>query len=310
MNPKRLAKSIKILLLFMGVLSSVFVSAQSKITGRITSSEDKQPIVGATVNIKGTGAETVSDNEGNFQVSVGPGDVLIISYTGFQTREIVTTGQASINVILSPSNNSLNEVVVTGYTTQLRKDITGSVATVNVAAARKLPVSSSEQLLQGQASGVNVLTSGVPGGANFVSIRGIPSFGNSSPLYVIDGVQSTSMSDVNPNDIESISVLKDAGAAAIYGFSGGKGVIVITTKKGRPGTSTINYDGFYGVTQPLQGNVFHLVGVQEIAKFNFLVNPQSQFFAGGQIPDFGYQQGGGAKGFANAGDSAVNPAKY
>jgi TonB-dependent starch-binding outer membrane protein SusC len=310
MYPKPLAKRIKILLLFTGLLFSLSISAQNKITGRISSSEDKQPIAGASINVKGTSTQTVSDNEGNFQLSVKPRDVLVISYTGFQTREIAANDQASINVILSPSNSSLNEVVVTGYTTQLKKDITGSVSTVNVAAAKKLPVSSSEQLLQGQASGVNVLTSGVPGGANFISIRGIPSFGNSSPLYVIDGVQSTSMSDVNPNDIESISVLKDAGAAAIYGVSGGNGVIVITTKKGKPGASTISYDGFYGVTQPLQGNVFHLTGVQEIAKFNFMVNPQSKFFAGGQIPDFGYQQGGGAKGFANAGDSAVDPAKY
>ncbi|MFL5788900.1 MAG: SusC/RagA family TonB-linked outer membrane protein [Flavisolibacter sp.] len=284
--------------------------AQISINGKVIGNEDKQPISGASIQIKGTTKGAVSDNQGNFSISARPSDVLIISYSGFQSQEIKVDRQTSLQIVLSHSVNSLNEVVITGYTSQLRKDITGSVATVNITAAKQLPVSSSEQLLQGQASGVNILNSGVPGGNNFISIRGIPSFGNSTPLFVIDGVQSTSMSDINPNDIESISVLKDAGAAAIYGISGGNGVIVITTKKGRSAQSSLNYDAYYGVTQPLQGNVFHLVGVQEIAKFNFMVNPQSQFFANGTIPDFGYQQAGGAKGFANAGDAAVDPSKY
>jgi len=301
---------MKSLFVLLCLFSSLLVKAQNKITGKVISNEDKLPVSGASIKIKGADYGTVSDNDGNFSLSIKPKDILQISYTGFQTKEIAGGDQGPILVTLFLLNSSLNEVVVTGYTTQLRKDITGSVATVNVSAAKQLPVSSSEQLLQGQASGVNVLTSGVPGGSNFISIRGIPSFGNSTPLYVIDGVQSSSMSDINPNDIESISVLKDAGAAAIYGVSGGNGVIVITTKKGKTGASTISYDAYYGVTQPLQGNVFHLVGVQEIAKFNFMINPGSQFFANGQIPDFGYQQAGGAKGFANAGDSAVNPSKY
>jgi TonB-dependent SusC/RagA subfamily outer membrane receptor len=141
-----------------------------------------------------------------------------------------------------PAVNALNEVVVTGYTSQRKKDISGSVATVNVTAAKSVPSVSSESLLQGQAAGVNVITQGAPGAGAQVTIRGTSNFGNSSPLYVIDGLQATNMSNISPNDIESISVLKDAGAAAIYGVSGGNGVVLVTTKKGKQGKTTISYD--------------------------------------------------------------------
>jgi len=309
MQPKLFVTRIKILLLLVCISNSFLLFAQTKISGKIIG-DDNRPIVNASIQVKGTKNGEVSGDDGKFSIVAKNTDVLIISYTGFQTKEINVGNQSSLNVTLAQSNNSLNEVVVTGYSTQLKKDITGSVATVNITAAKQLPVSNSEQLLQGQAAGVNVLTSGVPGGSNFVSIRGIPSFGNSSPLYVIDGVQSNSMSDINPNDIESISVLKDAGSVAIYGVSGGNGVIIITTKKGRAGTSTLSYDGFYGITQPLPGNVFHLADVDVMAKYYFKINPLSQFYAGGAIPDFGYQKSGGAKGFAMAGDPAVNPSNY
>ena len=309
MQPKLHIKRIKLLLLLLCMSNSLLLIAQNKIAGKIIG-DDKKPVVNASIQLKGSKIGGVSDADGQFFISAKPTDVLIISYTGFQTQEINVGNQSSLNITLAQSNNSLNEVVVTGYTTQLRKDITGSVATVNITAAKQLPVSNSEQLLQGQAAGVNVLTSGVPGGSNFVSIRGIPSFGNSSPLYVIDGVQSSSMSDINPNDIESISVLKDAGSVAIYGVSGGNGVIIITTKRGKAGTSTLSYDAFYGVTQPLPGNVFHQADVDAMARYYFKVNPLTQFYAGGKIPDFGYQQSGGPKGFAMAGDPAVDPSKY
>lgn len=290
-------------------MSNSLLLAQNKITGTIIGA-DKRPILNASILLKGTKIGGVSDDDGKFSIVAKSTDVLIISYTGFQTKEINAGNQSSLIITLIQLNNSTNDVVVTGYTTQLRKDITGSVATVNISAAKQLPVSNSEQLLQGQAAGVNVLTSGVPGGSNFVSIRGIPSFGNSSPLYVIDGVQSSSMSDINPNDIESISVLKDAGSVAIYGVSGGNGVIIITTKRGKAGTSILSYDAFYGVTQPLPGNVFHQADVDAMARYYFKVNPLTQFYAGGKIPDFGYQQSGGAKGFAMAGNPAVDPLKY
>src|SRR5437588_4963381 len=180
MHVKPTVKGIKTLFLFLSLFSFLLSSAQNRITGKVIGSADKKPVSGASIQIKGTNIGTLTDAEGNFSLSAKPNDILIISSTGFQTNEIPVRNQTSLDVALSLSNSSLNEIVVTGYTTQARKDITGSVATVNVAAAKQLPVSNSEQLLQGQAAGVNVLTSGVPGGSNFVSIRGIPSFGNSS----------------------------------------------------------------------------------------------------------------------------------
>ena len=154
--------------------------------------------------------------------------------------------------------------MVTGYTSQKKKDITGSVSVVNVKAMKAVPSGSSEQLLQGQASGVSVITSGAPGGPSNIFIRGISSFGNSDPLVIVDGVQA-SMHDINVNDIESVQVLKDAGAASQYGVRGSNGVIVITTKRGVRGKTTISYDAYYGTQQPLGGNPFHLLNSQELA---------------------------------------------
>jgi TonB-dependent SusC/RagA subfamily outer membrane receptor len=163
---------------------------------------------------------------------------------------------------------------------------------VDVTDAKKIPVTSSEQLLQGQASGVTVINSGAPGAASTVFIRGIANFGNTNPLYVVDGVQVSDMSLVNPNDIESISVLKDAGAAAIYGISGGNGVIVVTTKKGRAGKSTLSYDGFYGVQEPLGGNVWDLMNPVQQSQLAFTAGDKATqaLYPGGPgvIPTYGY----------------------
>ena len=177
--------------------------------------------------------------------------------------------------------------------------------------AKKIPTTSSEQLLQGQASGVTVLTSGQPGGASTVFIRGISNFGNTTPLYVIDGVQTGDMSTVNPDDIASISVLKDAGAAAIYGISGGNGVIVITTKKGRPGRATITYDAYYGTQRPLSGNVWHLMNPQQQSELAFVAGDaatQALYPGGpGVIPTYGYHTDANAIGtFGKSGVTSDN----
>ncbi|RYE36563.1 MAG: TonB-dependent receptor [Sphingobacteriaceae bacterium] len=313
MDNNLLIKKLKLYLMLFGVFSSFIVSAQTRITGRVIGSDDKQPVIGASVKIQGTTIGTVTDAGGNFSISAKPTDVISVSYLGYQTSNTTVGSQTTLRITLAASSSTLNEVVVTGYTTQLKKDITGAVATVNVTEAKKVPVSSSEQLLQGQASGVNVITNGVPGGGSNVFVRGVSSIGGSAPLYVIDGVQSTDMSNVNPNDIESISVLKDAGSAAIYGVSGGNGVVVVTTRKGRSGKSTISYDGYYGITTPLAGNPYNLLDAQGLATLTFKVNPATTLYANGQVPDFGYQAGanlGGSKGVASAGSPLVDPARY
>ncbi len=295
--------------LFLGTV----VFAQRSITGKVTD-ESGQGVQGATVQVKGTNIATVSDVSGNFTInSVNPGSVLIISFVGFQQKEITVGNQTSVSVSLSPSLSNLNEVVVTGYTAQRKKDITGSVAVVDVKAMKNVPAGNPENMLQGQAAGVNVISSGLPGGGSNVFIRGITSFGDVNPLVIVDGIQS-SLHDINPNDIESIQVLKDAGAASIYGVRGANGVIVVTTKKGKAGRAIVTYDGFYGTQRPLKGNVFNLANSEEMAALTYRVQPNTTLYPGGRMPD--YLIGIGSN-FSNPGqyvgyegDAIADPANY
>jgi TonB-linked SusC/RagA family outer membrane protein len=243
-------KKIRLVKFNFSLLVFLFFSftaySQRTIIGKIINSTTNNPILGATVEVKGTKTGSQTNAEGNFSITV-PKDnsTLVISVVGFENKEINTSGKTDLGEIsLAVSASTLNEVVVTGYTSQKKRDITGSVSIVNVANMKQTPSGSTEGLLQGQASGVTVFTTGAPGGAAVVQIRGITSSGNSSPLIVIDGVPG-SMHDINPNDIQSIQVLKDAGAAAIYGVRGSNGVIIITTKKGT-GATRVSYDAYYG----------------------------------------------------------------
>jgi TonB-linked SusC/RagA family outer membrane protein len=303
-----LLKGRTLCLLLCCMISSLVVTAQTRHTGKVISSDDKLPVVGASVRIKGTNTGTVTDVNGNFAISVSPGNVLVVSYIGSQTQEVTVGAGDFISVSLQPNNSTLNEVVVVGYGTQLKKDISGSVATVDVATAKEQHVTSAENLLQGQAAGVTVTTQGAPGSAGQVIIRGISNFGNSSPLYVIDGFQTGSMSNLNPNDIESISILKDAGATAIYGVKGGEGVILITTKKGKAGKTQFSYDAFYGSTSPKSGNVFNTLSAANYYKLIQQVDPSNNLIKSG-IPVYGYQ-GPGQKNVGGASDPNADPSKY
>jgi len=287
-----LLKGRTLCLLLCCMVSSLVVTAQTKQTGKVIGSDDKLPIVGASIRIKGTNTGAVTDIDGNFTLSLSPGNVLVVSYIGFQTKEVPFKATGPLTIELEPSNKTLNEVVVTGYQTQVKKDITGAVGTVDITDAKKIPVTSSEQLLQGQVSGVTVLNQGAPGSASTVFVRGVTNFGNTTPLYVIDGVQTNNMSQVNPSDIESISVLKDAGAAAIYGVAGGNGVIVVTTKKGKPGKTVISYDGYVGQQKPLGGNVWHLMSPSQQSTLTFEAGDTGgeTLYPGGAgtLPTYGY----------------------
>ncbi len=300
-----LLKGRTICLLLCCLVSSLVVTAQTKHTGKVIGSDDKQPIVGASVRIKGTNTGAVTDVNGDFTLTIATGNVLEISYIGYTTKDVTIQGTAFLTISLDPVNNSLNEVVVTGYATQLKKDISGSVATINISDAKKIPTTSSEQLLQGQASGVTVINSGAPGAPSTVFVRGVSGFGNTTPLYVVDGVQASDMSLVNPSDIESISVLKDAGAAAIYGISGGNGVVVITTKKGKAGKTAISYDGYYGSQQPLDGNVWHLMNPSQQSALAFTAGDLAteKLYPGGSgtVPTYGYHGSTAAGSFGVAG---------
>lgn len=296
-------------LIIATLLLSFSLSAQTPITitGRVIGKSDNQPVIGATVTVKGSRFATTTGSDGTFALKVAAvKGTLSITAIGYSAYDITLAGNTSLgDIAMTLSNSTLNDVIVTGYTAQRKKDITGAVSTVDVGDARKIPATSSEQLLQGQASGVTVLTSGAPGAPSTVFVRGVSNFGQTSPLYVVDGAQVSDMSFINPNDIETISVLKDAGAAAIYGVSGGNGVVVITTKKGHSGKTVINYDAFFGTQRPLGGNVWHLMSPEQQSQLAFLAGdgPTEALYPGGPgtIPTYGYHGSTAAGTFGVAG---------
>jgi TonB-dependent starch-binding outer membrane protein SusC len=242
-------KSALLVLLLLLFASHIF--AQNPVTGKVINKTDNTPVPGATIQVKGSKVLTQTGIDGSFSIQLPAATgTLVISAIGFANLEVrVTAGTAAGDITLTTTTSNLNEVIVTGYTAQRKRDITGSVSVVNVADAKATPTGSTESLLQGQASGVTVFTTGQPGGNATVLIRGITSSGNSTPLILVDGVPEL-MHDINPNDIQSIQVLKDAGAAAIYGVRGANGVIIITTKKGQ-GAIKLSYDAYYGTQRPL-----------------------------------------------------------
>ena len=228
------------------------------ISGQVTDLSDDSAIPGVNILVKGTTIGTVTDAEGNYSLLV-PDDAqtLVFSSIGYETEEVTIGNQSVINMALSPSLEQLSEIVVIGYGEKSRKLLTESIGTVEAEEIQKVPVASADQALQGRVSGVQITnTSGTPGAGVAVRIRVVGTVCNTQPLFVIDGVPVGSnssdpttnpLSTINPNDIESISVLKDASAAAVYGVRAANGVVLITTKRGETCKPTINFDGYYGV---------------------------------------------------------------
>ena len=226
-------------------LTSVAAMAQSRtVTGQVNG-EENEPLVGASVVVKGTNNGIITDTDGKFSISADANAVLVISFVGYKPQEIAVGGQSNISVQLLASQ--LEEVVVTGYTSQKKKDIVGSVAVIDTRTTLQQPSSNISNMLQGRAPGVTVSGTGAPGAAAKVRIRGFASFGNNDPLYIIDGVPTDNANALNPQDVESIQVLKDPVSASIYGSRAANGVIVVTTRQGKPGKTEISYDGYYGL---------------------------------------------------------------
>ena len=224
--------------------------AQQKQINGVVTTEANTPLFGTTVAIKNSNISTITDSAGSFSMLVNKGDVLLISNIGYQSKEIKITNQTVLTISLSQSAINLDEIVVTGYTSQRVKDITGSVAIVKPKDLIAVPAGQVEQMLQGRASGLTVITSGEPGAPTTIRLHGVGNFGEVTPLYIIDGVPGD-INLLNPDDIESLQVLKDAASYSIYGVRGANGVIVVTTKKGRVGQVRITYDGYVGWQQPL-----------------------------------------------------------
>ena len=274
--------------LFVFVCFMQSFAQQKTITGTVTA-KDGTPLVGASVVVVGqTTGETTGSN-GTFSISVpANAKTLRISYVGYESQDEAISGRTNISVTLAPSATNLNEIVVTGYGTQRKKDITGSVAVVNVENMNKQPTGQLSNQLQGQASGITVIGSGQPGEEPQITIRGVNTFGNNTPLFVIDGVPTQNISDFNPNDIASVQILKDAGAASIYGSRASNGVVIITTKQGQ-GKVKITYDGYYGTQRPQSGNIWHILSPQDMAqlKFDALANSGTPVTAATPDPLYG-----------------------
>ncbi len=295
---------------FFDVLQSIQNKLEDVIISGKVTDEDGNVIPGVNVLVKGTTTGTVTDVDGNYQLSVDNGEVVLVySFIGYISQEVPVNGRSVINISLSLSVEFLDEVLVTGYATQKVKDITGAVGVVNMDAFKSIPTGSAAQGLQGQVSGVTVISSGAPGGRNDIFVRGVTSFGNTQPLILVDGVQvAGGLDDINMNDVESIQVLKDAGAASIYGVRGSNGVIIVTTKSGKSGRPKITYDSYFGTQRPPEGNVFDLLGSEDYATLIKQVNPGTVLFANG-LPDFTFAGPNGA-GTGAAGDPAVDESNY
>lgn len=256
------------LLLFF--LCAITYGQSITVRGTITDSEMGGPLPGATVREKGTDNGVIANNDGTYSVTVAPNATLVFSFVGFTTKEVAVNNQTTLNVTLSPSVENLDEVVVVGYGTQRKQDLTGAVSLVDPVEMKKQASNDVTQMMQGRVAGVSITSDGQPGAAPTVRIRGISTFGlgaGSQPLYVVDGFPiSGGIRDINPNDIESIQVLKDATAGAIYGNRAANGVIIVTTKSGskneRLSVSYNTYYGFQKITQKLP--VLDRVGYQTI----------------------------------------------
>ncbi len=260
-------------ILFFGFQS---INAQTlNITGTVVDKANKESIIGANILIDQTSTGTVTDLDGKFELEVNQGDVLVVSYTGFVDQRIPITSEQPLFIELGQDNKLLDEFVVVGYGTQKRSEINGAVSVVLAEDISKTANLRVEQALQGRTSGVQVTqSSGSPGNALSVRIRGTGTPLNSDPLYIVDGVWVDGIDFLNPNDIESMSVLKDAASVAIYGTSGANGVVIITTKEGKKNSKgTISYDGYVG--QQEVARTLDLLNAQEYATLLLEANPNN-----------------------------------
>ncbi|OFY45859.1 MAG: hypothetical protein A2Z69_00915 [Bacteroidetes bacterium RBG_13_44_24] len=265
-NVRRIA-----LFVFSMVLSAGILFGQERtITGRV-SAEEEGPLPGVNVTVQGTTIGAITDANGGYSITVpGPTSVLVFSSIGYVTKPVTVGTQSVIDVVLVSDVQALQEVVVTGYTTQRKRDLTGAVGVVETSELTAVPTGNLTSQLQGRTSGVTVITDARPGQSAKVRIRGFSSFENNSPLYIVDGVPTTDIAYLNPNDVETMVVLKDAGAASVYGSRASNGVIVVNTKRGTKGVK-VTYDMYTGLYLPGKGATADVLSAREYADLQWLV---------------------------------------
>ena len=310
-------------LLIFGFAISLAYAQERTITGNVSSAEEGA-LPGVNILIQGTGQGTVSDVEGNYNLVVpGPEAVLVYSSIGYTTEAVTVGNQTIIDMVLIPDITSLKEIVVTGYTAQSRRDITGAISSVDTEKMVEMPAASFTQQLQGRVPGVTVGQDNRPGAAPLIRIRGWGTINNNNPLYVIDGIPTKSdIQSINPANIESIQILKDAAAASIYGARAANGVIIVTTKKGKSGAPKVTFDARFGVQRAM--NQLDLLNTQELGELLYAAARNDYIDATGSDAGFVFDHGqyGPDPNASNfipdyifpsrsfEGDAAVNPDLY
>ena len=249
-------------------MASVQQDQTIKVSGQVVDQEG-EPLIGATIKVKGAQTGVVTDFDGNFTIDAPANGVLVVSYVGYKDREIAVRGRAILNKIEMESDAMmLDQVVVVGYGVQKKADLTGSVSIVNADELKRVSHSNISSMLEGKVAGVQITSDGQPGADPSVRIRGIGSFGSTAPLYVIDGVpMGTTIRDFSPNDIETIQVLKDASAGAIYGSRAANGVVIITTKGGKKDQPLkLDYKGYFGIDK-IPGDVYDVMNADQYSNY-------------------------------------------
>ncbi len=247
MKHKSLLSMLMALVLQFCFAATIFAQDVT-VTGTVTDADYNEPLIGVSVVLQGNAkVGTVTDIDGNYSITVPAHSALQFSYIGYQPTVVNVNGQKTVNVTLSPESNTLEEVVAIGYGTQKKADLTGAVAVVDMKEVKKSASTNIYEMLQGQVAGVSVSTTSQPGAMSTVQIRGTGSFNSVGPLYVLDGLVVNDVNHLNPNEIESMQVLKDASAAAIYGARGANGVILINTKKGKKGQPTLDISATWSI---------------------------------------------------------------
>lgn len=306
------------LLIILALLVTTLLSAQNVLTGTVTGT-DGQPIPGANVVLQDSNQGTTTDFDGNFSINASTGDVVVVSYIGFATQTIAISNQTTLNIVLEASASELDEVVIVGYGTQLKSNLTGAISKVTNDDLDQIAVSRVDDALVGQVSGVNIqATEGEAGSAPTIRIRGVGSInGNLDPLIVVDGmvVDNDYLGSLDMNDISSFEILKDAASTAIYGSRGSKGVIMITTKDGQEGKTKFRYNAYTGFKEAHQSDDYYFTtaehaaleqaatgALQEKTQYKLLIaqaggdtNWQDVIFDGGTINSHSFSASGGSK---------------
>ncbi len=253
-------------LLFLFLLTGTIMAQNRIINGSVMDASNKEPVIGATIQIKNSKTGTITDVEGKFEISADPGNTLVFSYIGYSSKEVVVGDQKTIVVELNTEDILLEQVVIVGYGSQRKVDVTGATVSVKGEELAKQPVMTATQALQGKVAGVQIISSGRPGSSPNVRVRGTgTAIAGTSALFVVDGVLTDDISNINTSEIVTMDVLKDASSTAIYGARGANGVVIITTKKGVSGATRFNYNNFVGMRSA--SNLIRMANAEEYANY-------------------------------------------